>query len=428
MNGLPPVISDIKTQFNQAVLSQNPNTNPTIKGTDWDVYGTALAAVVSLVRQDIQTATNSIFTQFEKGLYLDWKAYSLGQLPRRAETFATVSANVSTSTPIVIPAGTQFTTTYNNIKYVTIATISATGATNDLSLRSSQSGSGFSLPTGAILKSTTYPNLIVTVTGSSDGQGQETDSQLRQRLLFVEQNPTGGDREGQYVTWAQQSDPDVTDALVETELYPDTLIIGIFILVGGEDYDYLLLNKIPYSRTATSATIYNAALYLNAIISLGIAIQVASIALYVPANFNQQWDIEVSVNLQPGVELSTLITNIDGSPISIQDMVMQELRRAFITFDFGGEEIVNNQFSISTTRLTNALWNSLSVREGIYANILTDVTLLINGDALANIQVPHNYLDSNGNLVALYDLYTYDAHSNLILTPGYSVNIVKQAY
>lgn len=428
MNGLPPTVVDAKNDFNQAVLSQNPQTNPTIKGTDWDVYGTALATITSLVRQDIQTAINSIFTQYEKGLYLDWKAYSLGQIPRRAETFATVSVTTSSSTTITIPENAEFTTNYNGSKYYNIFATSVTNNTTILSLRAGQSGSGYSLPVGSILKSTSYPNLVLTVTNSTDGQGQETDSQLRQRLLYVEQNPTGGDRKGQYYAWALESDSDVTDAIVEPALYPDTLIIGVFVLAGGENYDYLLVNNIPYSRTATPATVYNATIDLNALISLGSAVQVASINLYVPANFGQTWNVTVAVNLLPGANLTDLITNVDGSPITIEDMVKQELRRAFITYNFGGEEIIHNQYLITTTRLTEALWSSLSIREGIYARILTDVTLLINGDPLANITVPHNYLDDTGNLIALYDLITYDGNGNIITTPGYSVIVEKQAY
>lgn len=428
MNGLPPTIVDVKNDFNQAVLSQNSNTNPTIKGTDWDVYGTALATVVSLVRQDIQTAINSIFTQYEKGLYLDWKAYSLGQIPRRAETFATISVTTSSSTTITIPENAEFTTNYNGSKYYNIFATSVTNTSTVLSLRAGQSGSGYSLPVGSVLKSTNYPGLVLTVKSSTDGQGQETDSQLRQRLLYVEQNPTGGDRKGQYYAWALQSDSDITDAIIEPELYPDTLIIGVFVLAGGEDYDYLLVNKIPYNRTATPAIIYNATIYLNALISLGSAVQVASVNLYVPANFGQAWDIQIYVNLLPGANLNDLITNVDGSSITIENMIRQELRRAFITYDFGGEEIRKNQYFITVTRLREALWSSLSVREGIYAKILTDLTLVINNNPYLDITVPHNYLDNEGNLIALYDTLTYGGNGNVITTPGYTIVVTKEDY
>ncbi len=422
-------LQQIQNSFNQFIAMQNPDINPSVRGTDWWAYGFALSGIASGIYQDQQNISNAIFTQFEQGLFLDYRAFSMGQPPRRGEVFATVIATLepTPSGSIIFPVGTIFSTTFNNQNYVLIATATtSTSTTIEISLQCALSGSGLSLPTGTILTNLLFSLLNATVVSSTDGQASETDGQLRARLLFASQNPQGGGREGQYTTWALASDSNVTGVIVVPPPLPGSLQIGVFDLAGGEDYDSLLLTGTPYNRTATPATILNSNIYINAQRPLDADVFVSSVSLFQPSLLvtdPDTYQITVEVSLVNSLTLSSLVTNIDGNPITVENMILQELRRGFITYPFQGTQIgdiLTPTFYILISRLEQVLDSSLSVNGGIYQQILTDRNITIDDGlpVLTGIQVPHDVKDSNDNLICVYDLITYDSGGTIIPTPG----------
>lgn len=409
----PLTLNQIKTNFNNAISAQNPNINPTVKGTDWDVYGTAASAIVSGVYQDMQNVSNGAFIQLASGLYLDYAAFSLGQTPRRGATYATVIATIP-ATPsgvLIFPVNTIFTTTFNNQTYQLISTVT-TSLSNPVtaSFQCQLTGIGLSLPTGAVLTNSLYSTVSATVTSSTDGQGAETDGQLRSRLLYTCQNPQGGGRTGQYVSWTLESDSNVTGAIVAFPMLPGGLEIGVFVMSGGEDYDNFLTSNTPYNRTATPAIVLNSLIYINALRPVDASVSVASVALFEPGELTspQTYNIDVTVSLTPGLTLSSLVTNINGAQITIENLILQELRRGFITYPFQGTDVSGSNY-ILISRLEQVLDVSLSVNGGIYQQILVDRTItILNGvtPLTIGIPVPMKEVDSEGNLICVYDLIT----------------------
>ena len=430
-------LDQIKQNFNQYISTQNANINPYVKGTDWDVFGTALSGIISGVYQDQQNISNATFIQFATGLFLDYWAYSLGQPPRSGATYTTVIATIA-ATPLgleIFPVGTVFSTTYNNQNYNLIGSVT-TSETEPvtISLQCQTTGSGLSLPTGAVLTNTVYSNTDAVVASSTDGQSAETDSQLRQRLQYIMQNPQGGGRTGQYISWAEASDSNVTGGIEVFPLTGSDLTIGVFVLAGGEDYDYLLVNETPYNRTATPATVLNSNVYINALRPIDSDVYVASVSLFQPGEYMSPnvYQITVQVSLITGLTLSSLITNIDGSQITVENMILQELRRGFITYPFQGTLIDTTNY-ILISRLEQVLDSSLSVNGGIYQQILTDRNITILNTTTSTpettgipvtLSTPNSPLDSDGNLICLYDLITYDNTGAVVAVSGLPTPIV----
>ncbi len=427
-------LQQIQNNFNQFIAMQNPDINPSVRGTDMWAYGFALSGIASGIYQDQQNISNAIFIQFEQGLFLDYRAFSMGQPPRRGEIFATVTATlpVTPAGAVIFPVGTVFTTTFNNQNYILIGTATtSTTVPVEISVQCVLSGSGLSLPTGAILTNSLFSILNATVVNSTDGGPAETDGQLRARLLYASQNPQGGGRAGQYVTWALASDSNVTGAIVVPPPLPASLEIGVFDLAGSEEYDSFLLTSTPYSRTATAATILNSNIYINAQRPLDADVFVSSVALFQPGLLSPPatYQITVEVSLIPSLTLSSVITNIDGQPTTVEEMIQQELRRGFVTYPFQGTEIVGaptSTYYILISRLEQVLDSSLSVNGGIYQQILTDRTITIDDGSpvTPGIPVPHDERDTNGNLICVYDLITYDSGGGIIPTPGLPTPII----
>jgi hypothetical protein len=393
---------EYKELFNEALEQQNPTTNPALSGGDWDFYGTAVGAVAASASQDIQSLRLALFVQFAQGVFLDYALFSLGLPARSAETFAVAQASNSVlpGSPYFFPKDTPFTSSFNGSTYLLISDVTmSTTEPTVFSLQSQESGPGFQLPEAAVLSNTVQPTVSIAVSMSTDGQSAETDGQVRQRILQAKQNPPGSGRAEDYILWASQASSFITNpyAVIIPDFFPGSSQVGVYVTSGGADYDSILVNTLPYTRTATAATITAADIYIRRQKPVQSRVFVSSVSTYMITNA-----IVINVVLPDGFTLSSLVTNIDGNPITIEDMVFQEFRRGFITYPFTGTLIGSTPY-ILLSRLQQTLDVGLSVNGGIYQQILVSREILVDGLA-QDIVVPYNQLDSNLNLECVYDI------------------------
>lgn len=408
-----PTLNQIKTQFNQTVAMQNPEVDPYVTDTDWDVYGTALAALLSSSYQDIQTLSNAMFIQFASGLFLDYAAFSYGLPPRSGATLATATAvNSPPSTAGIYPQGTTFLSAFNGKNYVLTEAVTILNAPQItvFPLQAIVTGSGNAIPVSSTLTTTALPPITITVISSADGSDAESDSQLRSFLLQTIQNPVGGGREGQYIALAVET-PNVgrriNNAIVIPYFFPNKADIGIFCISGNLNYDDVLLNQTTqtYSLTASASDVQAAYQFIQAQKVCDSIIYVSSVSTYVPQN-----KIVIAVVLANNLTLSSQITNLDGSDITVENMILQEFRRGFITYPYQGTIVGNTQMSfILKSRLEQTLDSGLSVNGGIYAQILITRTITIFSIAtptqtIPDIPVPYRTLDTNNNFISVYDI------------------------
>lgn len=418
--------AQIKQSFNDYIEQQNPQVNPNIAGTDWDVYGSAIGGVGASVYQDIESLRQAIFVQFSSGVFLDYSAFSLGLPPRQGASFALVTAENGSpfpSSPYVFPAGTIFTSTFNSNPYVLINDVTAsTSAAVVFSLQSQQSGNGYQLPVGSTLTNTIHPTVTITVGSSTDGQAAESDGQLRKRILNARQNPTGAGRASDYVNWSiigggtsetnpvEQGPNNVQGALVIPSFFTNN-VIGVFTLSGTFNYDYVLLhypsNTNPYTLTTPPAILSNVQAYINIQKPVQANPFIQSVSTYMISNA-----ITINVVLPIGVTLSTNVTNFDGSTISVENIIFQEFRRGIISYQLGGT-VLDAAAYLMLSQLEQVVDVGLSINGGIYAQILVSREILVDG-ITQNITVPYNTLDGNDNLEAVYDILQSNVTINQI--------------
>lgn len=405
------LIDTIKAQYIAAVKQANPETNPELVGEDWDVKATAQGVIGAQLTADIQNTGNAAFPQFQSGTQLTYEAFSLGIPPQRGATPAIciITNTIFPVSPITLNAGTQFTSNYNGDVYLLISetTISNFQAT-PLSLQSQNTGSGLQLPLGTTFSNSTTDAYNYVVTSSSDGENSESDNELRKRILTTMQTPRGAGREGDFIAWAFESDPStITGVFVIPKFFPNSITIGIFVLSGTANYNEIVLNAAEYSRTATPDTITTANNYINVQRGINQQIFTSSVATYIPPE-----TIEIQVLLPEGVTLNTVTTNFNGDSITVENFILQEFRRGLITYPIGGT-LENNVNYILLSRLEQTLDSSLSFYGGVYAQLLIDRKILVDGIS-QDIVVPYNELNMNNNLIALYDINTVTTSVSLL--------------
>lgn len=404
-------INDLKEKFNDYISQQNPKINPSVIGTDWDIYSTAIGGIGASIYQDIEGLRQAIFIQYASGVYLDWSAFSLGLPPRQGASIAMVFAATTPpypSLPDFFPAGTVFTSTFNSDPYTLVSdvTVSTSDASN-FSLQASQSGPGYQLPVGSTLTNTVFPDVVITVNNSTDGQLFENDGQLRKRILQARQNPTGAGRTSDYINWAIIGSAYISDgitkygvqfALVIKNIFANSSAVGVFTLSGTFNYDQVVLNSSPYSLTTSDIYLQKATTYINTQRPAQANIFINTVETYMIPN-----DITINVVLPLGVTLASTVTNFNGDSISVEDIIFQEFRRGIVSYQLGGS-VLDNEAFLFLSQIGQSLDVGLSINGGIYAQILISWAILV--DAITqNISVPLNFVNpSTDRLQCVYDI------------------------
>jgi uncharacterized phage protein gp47/JayE len=156
-----------------------------------------------------------------------WLVNADGSKGRKAATYANGTVQFEGTDDVIIPIGTLLTGS-QGVQYQTVTeAVIASGGLGTSQAVALTAGVVGNLPDGTSV-SPVQP--IVGVTGAfllgdmSGGVDQESDDQLRERILFRIQNPPMGGSQADYIRWAMAV-PGVTRAWAEQEIGPGTMTV-----------------------------------------------------------------------------------------------------------------------------------------------------------------------------------------------------------
>lgn len=407
------LINQYKEIFIQSVKDTNPKTNPEQVGGDWDVFGTAQGVIAGQLASDIKNAENSAFIQTQSGNQLTLSAFSRGLVPQRGAIAANcvITNSVFPVSIFTLDEGEQFTSNANGEIYILVARITISNAqATPLSLASQKLGAGLQVPTNSTFQNVLTQSLGYIVSSSNDGEDFESTEEFRKRELQAVQTFAGAGREGDYQRFAFEADPDsITGVVTILNFFPPTGAIGVFVLSGSADFNEILLNPAPYNRTSTPDVVTTVRNNINAFRGIEQQFIAGSVSTFFPTNI-----ILINVRLAEGFLLTTVVANFNGDSITVNDFILQEFRRALITYPTGGtEQPPLNLSFLLLSRIEQTLDSSLSQSSGVYGNFIVDREILVDG-MVKDIPVPFNVTDMNGNLEGIYDINVPNTSVGLI--------------
>lgn len=398
--------------YQDLVYALNPNLNPYAQGGDFWVRSLVLGGILSGAYADTYLKFLNVFVQNSFGFYCDKWLASL-TLPQRRSAFPASGEVTITGGPastVTIPQGTQLAYGSTSYKFATTqeVTVAMGNTTTKIPVESQQLGPGTSVGAGAVL---TPVNPIAGVTSFTvftmvDGDSQETDAGCITRCLNKYQFPPAAGAVGDYEAWAEEV-PLVTQAFVLNNINNQN-IVGVYVLSGGSNVDSILSNpSIPYSRTASTATVTATYNYLQTQRTATTSVAVNSVYTYmIPATV-----IQVGVELVPNLTLSTMLPTFN---MTVAQLISREVRRAIIQMPVGGNR-VNNLPYLFASDIADTLGLGLSAKSnlsGLYATILLDWNVTLTGGD-PNYPLPQTQ-DSNGNYPYVYDVTYANITINLL--------------
>jgi uncharacterized phage protein gp47/JayE len=156
-----------------------------------------------------------------------WLVNADGSKGRKVATYASGDIQYEGTSGVVIPVGALLTGA-NGVQYQTVteAMIGADGLGRGQAVALTAGTIG-NLPDGTVIapvQPVAGLDLATLFGDMSGGVDQETDDQLRERILFRIQNPPMGGSQADYVIWAMQV-PGVTRAWAGSEQGPGTITV-----------------------------------------------------------------------------------------------------------------------------------------------------------------------------------------------------------
>jgi len=421
-------ISQLKQNYQTYLQANTPGINAFAPNTFWDIDAGAMAAILLDLYGNLQIVQNSIYPQTSAGDQIDQWLYARGLPARGGVTYGQLACSQSaTSYPVTIPAFTIFTSTPTGNQYQTLQSIILTSSGNptSIALYAVTAGSNVIETNGTNLVTTIGSSVItLTVSGSVNGQLEESDQSCITRILQSIRAPQAGARTTDYYIFALQAIPNViTDAIVIPGFYaasPTISTLGVIPLVGTFITQYQLDQGlisgsfVGYNRTANSTQITTVTQYINNQRLVGIIPDVVpNNTININTLAQLGGSISINVALVTGYTLSTTISvatqDNNNNPITanytVQQIIQKVLRSAICNQPYGGV-VINGINYITLESLSYIVNQQLGQNIGQLAQILTNV--YISGD---DIVVP-NY--TNGHVQG-YIQYTYDVSNYSVI-------------
>jgi uncharacterized phage protein gp47/JayE len=215
-----PTLTQVRGLVRDAVQGSLPGADANVPNSVLRVISDVMGALCHLVLQYIDWLSLQLLPDTAETEWLDrhaqiWLVNSDGSTGRKLATPAVGQASFSAGTVnVFVPSGTQLSYLGTTVDYVTTMDVSPPlGVPTDAPIIALQGGSIGNLDPGTLLS---LPNTVsgissVAVTSLSGGTDDETDDELRARVLErIREPPMGGDADD-YVQWAL-SYPGVTRA------------------------------------------------------------------------------------------------------------------------------------------------------------------------------------------------------------------------
>jgi hypothetical protein len=472
----PQTFAQLLQVYYNTYIGLNPNTAPSIPGTDPYFKGNAVAQVAANAIQDTQILQNNIFAASSSGVFLDKFAGSLGMTPRMPAlpaqgytTGLTANSGTTAAAAFTIPANTKLTSSTTNQTYIVLqsvsVTISAVLADVVMQVQAVNLGAGTDSPEGDTLTLVTpfdvpttsqiILSATVATTGMTTGSDIESDNSLALRIFQFMINPRGGGSAGDYIKWCFLGSPNVTQAACITTAAGNSGILYPIIFEGSPDPNFYIDGNanndymptaVPINRTAILADITAVQTYITGVRPVNDNPNVQTVSTYELAATDSVLgtssnSFTLNVSLSPGVSLTTnILIPSNNTYLTVSQLIQREFRRAIIATVAGGTTIAYSGYVSSSPAITTpnqyilvsdiertillGLANS-NTFQGNYASVIVAMELeyFYNGSGTATYYVPVPSLQSGNlfqNVGGQYQAYyVYDINTAMV-----NINVV----
>jgi uncharacterized phage protein gp47/JayE len=206
-----PSLRDVRSLVRDAIRGTLPGADALVPNSVLRVLSDAMGALCHLVLQYIDWLALQLLPDTAETEWLDrhgdiWLVNADGTTGRKLATLAVGTAEFTGQIATVVPVGTQLTYA-TNIGYETIeeGTIGPEGVPIIIAVRALDPGAAGNRIRGDVLSiGSDVPNIdsTVTVIAIDGGADQETDEQLRMRVLQRIRQPPQGGATHDYIRWA----------------------------------------------------------------------------------------------------------------------------------------------------------------------------------------------------------------------------------
>jgi uncharacterized phage protein gp47/JayE len=226
-----PTLRDVRRLTRDYVLSQL-GAKAMIPNSVLRIMSDAMAGLAHLTMLYLDWLAKQLLPDTAEREWLDrhgviWLENADGSKGRKAATYASGTVQFAGTVTFIVPIGTLLAAS-NGVTYQTVTE----GVIGSDGLGTSQAvaltaGAVGNLPDGMTI---TLANPVTAITGATllgdmtGGVDQESDDQLRERILFRIQNPPMGGSQADYVRWAMAV-PGVTRAWAACEIGPGTMTV-----------------------------------------------------------------------------------------------------------------------------------------------------------------------------------------------------------
>jgi uncharacterized phage protein gp47/JayE len=226
-----PTLKDTRCLTRDYVLSQL-GARAMIPNSVLRIMSDAMAGLTHLCFLYLDWLAKQLMPDTAEQEWLDrhgviWLTNSDGSKGRKAATYAQGDLRIIGNTDVVVPIGTVLTGP-SGVPYRTteegLIGFDGTGSSHAAALTAGTVGN---LPAGTLMNLETGIPGVETIETAGDMTGgveQETDDQLRERILFRIQNPPMGGSQADYVRWAMAV-PGVTRAWASPAIGPGTMTV-----------------------------------------------------------------------------------------------------------------------------------------------------------------------------------------------------------
>jgi len=214
-----PTMKEIRASVRDAIKGRLPGADASVPNSVLRVLSDVMGALCHLVLQFVEWLSRQLLPDTSEGEWLDrhgeiWLVNADGTTGRKLATAATGEASFSATTNgVIIPQFTQLNYSTAMSYQTTQQIVIGVGPTN-APIQALQPGSIGNLDSGtSLLLASPLPNVAdsATVVQLLGGTDEETDDELRARILQrIRQPPMGGDADD-FVNWALRV-PGVTRA------------------------------------------------------------------------------------------------------------------------------------------------------------------------------------------------------------------------
>jgi uncharacterized phage protein gp47/JayE len=199
---LPELIDRVEKDF----VSRLSLSSAVLRRALVKVFARVVAGAAHMMHGHMEFLSNQMFPDVSELEFLERQANIFG-LTRNAPGFAEGTATVTGTNGVTIPADSVLIRS-DSAEYTVDADVTIASGTATVSLTSSLAGATYTLDTGVTLSFESpiagASSTATVVTSTQDGSDQESDSELRTRLLARLQNPPHGGNETDYVAWAKE--------------------------------------------------------------------------------------------------------------------------------------------------------------------------------------------------------------------------------